>query len=157
MSPIEKITLKNQVNKIITAYKKYKNKNTTMSQYTNENITTDIAVPGTEYIGGKDAKGNKQGFGIQKMRDGSRFRGMFSNDKANGWGIYEHKDGDMYQGEYQNDRTSGYGEYSHGNGAVYYGYWNDDMQFGIGYEIWGDSSQYLGEYNNGKKEGIGRY
>ena len=53
--------------------------------------------------------------------DGSRFSGIFSNDKVNGWGIYGHKDYDIYQGEYQNDRTSDYGEYYHGNGAIYYG------------------------------------
>ena len=145
MSPIEKITIKNKVNKIINAYKKYRNKSQTLSQLTNENVTTDIGSPGIEYIGARDSKGNKQGFGIQKMRDGSRFCGIFTDDKVNGWGIYEHKDGDVYRGEYENDRTSGYGEYSHGNGAIYYGFWVDDMQFGIGYEIWSDSSKYSGE------------
>ena len=64
-----------------------------------------------EYIGAKDSRGLKQGFGIQKMRDGSRFRGIFTNDRVTGWGIYEHRDGDVYQGQYENDRTSGYGEY----------------------------------------------
>ncbi len=63
--------------------------------------------------------------------DGSRFCGIFSNDKVNGWGIYGHKDYDIYQGEYQNDRTSDYGEYYHGNGAIYYGYWVDGIQFGM--------------------------
>ena len=159
MNTIEKITAKNQVNKIITAYRRYKkrNNNQTISQYTNENMTTDMGSPEKEYIGVRDSRGYKQGFGIQKMKDGSVFRGIFTNDKVNGWGIYEHKDGDIYKGEYENDRTSGYGEYSHGNGAVYYGYWIDDMQFGIGYELWSDSSKYSGEYNNGKKDGIGTY
>ena len=109
MTPIEKITAKNQINKIIRAYRKYKRSyNQTYSQNTNENITTDIGQSGIEYIGSHDSKGNKKGFGIQKMRDGSRFSGIFSNDKANGWGIYEHKDGDIYRGQYKNDRTSGY-------------------------------------------------
>ena len=157
MSEIEKITMKNKINKIENAYLKYKNKTSTTSQYTNENKTTDIDLPGIEFIGQKDNKGNKIGFGIQKMRDGSKFRGVYINDKVNGWGIYEHKDGDIYRGEYQNDRTCGYGEYSHANGAVYYGYWNNDMQYGIGFEIWEDSSQYSGEYDKGKKEGIGTY
>ena len=160
MSEIDKIRIRNNLNKIIMAYKKYKKKKgyqTTASQYTNDNITTDMGSPGIEYIGTKNSKGNKQGFGIQKMRDGSKFRGIFNDDKANGWGIYEHKDGDIYKGEYENDRTNGYGEYTHGNGAIYYGYWTNDMQFGIGYEVWTDSSKYTGEYNKGKKEGIGTY
>ena len=104
------------------------------------------------YFGEKDNKGNKIGFGIQIFEDGSTFKGIFSNDKANGWAIYEQKDGDIFKGEYEEDRTSGYGEYSNGNGAIYYGYWIDDLQFGIGYEIWKNSSKYYGEYNNGKKK-----
>ena len=147
----------NNSNPIIQKGTLSKNNNQTNSQYTNENITTDIGQPGIEFIGSHDSRGHKQGFGIQKMKDGSRFRGIFTNDKVNGWGIYEHKDGDIYRGEYENDRTSGYGEYSHGNGAIYYGYWIDDLQFGIGYEIWNDSSKYTGEYNDGKKDGIGTY
>ena len=43
------------------------------------------------------------------MRKGSRFRGIFTNDKVTGWGIYEHGDGDIYKGEYENDHTYGYG------------------------------------------------
>ena len=58
MSPMEKITLKNQANN-----KKYKNKNTTKSQYTKQNITAYIDSIRMEYIGGKNLKGNKQGFG----------------------------------------------------------------------------------------------
>ena len=104
--------------------------NQTLSHYTNDNNPTEVGTEKIEYIGVKDSRGLKQGFGIQKMQNGSRFRGIFTNDRVTGWGIYEHRDGDVYQGEYENDRTCGYGEYSHGNGAVYYGYWNDDLQFG---------------------------
>ena len=154
-SLIHQITLKNQVNKIINAYRNYKKK--IMTKYINENNILNIESVGKEYLDYRDSLGKKQGFGIQKMKDGSRFCGIFSNDKVNGWGIYKHKNGDIYRGQYVNDKTNGYGEYSHSNGAIYYGYWINDMQFGVGYEIWNDSSQYSGEYNNGKKEGIGTY
>ena len=60
-----------------------------------------------EYIGNRDSRGRKQGFGIQKMKNGARFRGIFTDDKVTGWGIYEHRDGDIYQGEYVNDKTKG--------------------------------------------------
>ena len=158
-SLIHELTLKNQVNKIINAYRNYKKK--IMTQYINEYNIRNVESEGIKYLGYLNSLGKKQGFGIQKMKDGSRFYGIFTNDKANGWGIYEHKDGDIYKGEYQNDKTYGYGEYSHKNGAIYYGYWINDIQFGIGYERWNDSSQYSGEYsgeyNNGKKDGIGTY
>jgi len=84
MNTIEKITAKNQVNKIITAYRRYKkrNNNQTISQYTNDNMTTEMGSPEKEYIGVRDSRGYKQGFGIQKMKDGSVFRGIFINDKV---------------------------------------------------------------------------
>ena len=69
--------MKNKINKIENAYLKYKSKNATISQYTNENITTDFGSPGKEFIGERDNKGNKNGFGIQKMKDGSKFRGIY--------------------------------------------------------------------------------
>ena len=160
---IKNILLKNQALKIQSAFRNYKKRsgysnynNQSISHYTNDNANTESGTNKIEYIGARDSRGLKQGFGIQKMQNG-KFRGIFTNDKVTGWGIYEHKDGDVYRGEYENDRTCGFGEYSHGNGAVYYGYWNDDVQFGIGYEEWSDSSQYSGEYNNGKKDGIGTY
>ena len=129
------------------------NDNTTSIDFARENQNED----GFVYIGQRDSNGNKSGFGIHQLPDGSIFKGIFSNNQANGWGIYMHNDGEVFKGEYESDRTSGYGEYSNQNGANYIGYWIDDMQFGIGYEIWGDSSQYSGEYNNGKKDGIGTY
>ena len=155
LSKIYNITLKNQANKIIRAYKNYKIKSRqTASQYTNDINLTDILQNTSDYMGNQ---GKKSGFRIQNNPDGSVIRGYFLNDKVNGWAIFEHKDGSVFKGEYENNRTCGYGEYTSRNKAIYYGNWMGDMQFGIGYEIWNDSSQYNGEYNNGKKEGIGTY
>ena len=151
---LQKITLKNQVNRIIKAYRLYRQKHPkTISQYNQSYIVTDYSQNRFDYKGNRDSKGNKYGFGIQKMPDGSQFSGMFSNNKFNGWGIYNYKDGDIFKGEFEEDRTSGYGEFTKGNGAMYFGYWVDDMQFGIGYEIWSNSAKYTGEYNNGKSNG----
>ena len=69
LSQIQKITLKNQINKIINAYKKYKikssAKNSFQYQITNEILTTDISPSNIkkkiEYIGGRDDKGSKSG------------------------------------------------------------------------------------------------
>ena len=163
IADIVKITRKNQAIKIQTAYRDYKkrfkpnNTNQTLSHYTNENYLTETGTKKIEYLGKSNSNNIKQGFCIQKKKDGTKFKGIFIDDRVTGWGIYEHKNGDIYRGEYANDRIYGYGEYSHKNGGVYYGYWIDDIQFGIGYEIWEDSSQYSGEYFNGKKDGIGIY
>ena len=93
-----------------------------MSNYNQSdiNVITDN-YQNKDYKGNYDSKGNKSGFGIQKMPDGSQFFGFFANNKANGWGIYQHKDGEIFKGEYEDERTSGYGEYKNINGTTYIG------------------------------------
>ena len=163
ITEIKNITLKNQAIKIQSAFRDFKKRvntttnNQTLSRYTNDFNFTETGTTKMEFLGKRDSHGLKQGFGIQKMREGSRIKGIFLDDRLNSWGIFEYRDGDIYRGEFDNNRICGYGEYSHENGAVYYGYWIDDMQFGIGYEIWGDTSQYSGEYNDGRNEGIGTF
>ncbi len=107
-----------------------------------------------EYVGHR-LNGMKEGFGIQKWKDGAVYKGHFHENRANGIGHFKHSDGDDYKGEFINDRACGYGIYRHSNGATYEGYWLDDCQNGIGEEFWMDDSQYRGNYVKGKKQGIG--
>ena len=51
-----------------------------------------------ENIGVHDCIGLKQGFGIEKFKDNSKFKGIFKDNKVTGWGIYEHRDRDVYKG-----------------------------------------------------------
>lgn len=107
-----------------------------------------------EYKGGR-LNGEKDGFGVQKWKDGAVYLGLFKSNRANGLGIFKHSDGDEYKGEFINDRACGYGLYRHSNGATYEGYWLDDCQNGIGQEKWSDNSEYEGYYVKGKKQGLG--
>ena len=109
-----------------------------------------------EYVGQKNDDGTKQGFGLQKWKDGALYKGYFNQNKANGYGVFRHHDGDLFKGEFQKDRACGYGIYVHANGALYQGSWMDDCQNGIGEESWNDESHYKGEYYRGKKQGIGK-
>jgi len=43
--------------------------------------------------------GKKTGFGIKTWKDGARYIGTFTEDKANGIGGFEHSDGDYYTGK----------------------------------------------------------
>lgn len=107
-----------------------------------------------EYFGER-TNGEKEGFGIQKWKDGAIYIGQFQANRAFGLGVFKHSDGDEYKGEFVNDRACGYGEYKHSNGAMYEGYWLGDAQDVIGEEKWSDGSQYVGNYVRGKKQGIG--
>ena len=53
--------------------------------------------------------GKKNGFGIQKWKDGSKYKGNYVKDQAKGWGIFYHADGDVYKGEFAKDKIDGYG------------------------------------------------
>jgi hypothetical protein len=92
-----------------------------------------------------DKSNIKQGFGVQIWKDGAKFIGYFSNNKANGLGRFKHIDGDDYAGKFPrylifnifigdflNDRANGFGLYKHSNGANYNGYWLEDAQDGYG-------------------------
>ena len=123
------------------------NKNTERSsKRSNGQSKSFTGIQSLSFIGKKDKFGNKNGFGIQKWKDGNIYEGNFINNKAEGWGIFYYSDGDMYKGSFENDITKGYGEYYHNKEVIYYGYWLDDVQVGIGYEIWAESSQYFGNY-----------
>ena len=187
---LEKIIMKNKVNKIIKIYRNF-HKRREFSTKTSTRNNTD-RIQGNNYIinllnsnnniinsnndrtmkihniiqknnnsctflGTKDELGRKNGFGIQKWDDNSKFSCIFETDQVKGWGIFIHGDGDIYKGEYLNNITNGYGEYYRQNIAIYKGYWLNDSQYGIGSETWNDQSEYYGEYNAGKKEGIGTY
>ena len=168
---LEKIILKNKINKIIKVYRNYqkkrelstipstrnntdrlqgneslknlikenKNDSINSSNINNDNIKSHSVFQKNNnsgmYIGNKDSLGKKNGFGIQKWEDGSKFSCIFDHEKVNGWGIFIHNNGDIYKGEYLNDRTNGYGEYYRQNLAIYKGYWLNDSQYGIGNEI----------------------
>ena len=66
---------------------------------------------------------SRDGYGTQLWPDGSRYEGMWRNDKANGQGKLVHADGDIYEGQWVNDKAEGTGTYSHANGAYYEGQW----------------------------------
>ena len=65
----------------------------TQAQYPNQNQTQ-----GFSFIGNRDMDGKKNGFGIQKWKDGSKYKGNYVRDQAKGWGIFYHADGDVYKG-----------------------------------------------------------
>ena len=56
------------------------------------------------YFDGHFVKGNRHGFGIHAMPDGSRYEGNFVNDLKNGYGECFNKAGRLvYKGNWLND------------------------------------------------------
>ena len=57
------------------------------------------------FIGNKDKSGKKIGFGIQKWKGGSTYKGYFNNNKQEGWGIFYNSEGDIHKGFFENGIT----------------------------------------------------
>ena len=99
----------------------------------------------------------KDGFGIQKWFDGSKFVGYFKDSKSNGLGRFVDDENNYLFGNFIDDQIEGFGIYHNKNGTSYMGEWSNDLQDGIGIENWKDGSFYSGEFSEGKKNGLGHY
>ena len=80
-----------------------------------------------QYTGYIDQTGKRKGLGTKVFRNGDRYEGEWSNDKANGKGRYEHQDGDVYEGFWKDDMAHGQGLYTSANGSSYFGDWENDL------------------------------
>lgn len=101
--------------------------------------------------------GKKDGFGILRWLDGSKYVGMFFDNQASGLGKQIHQNGEFYFGEWKIGRAEGLGYYFNSAGSKYEGEWKNDKQNGFGSEKWSESSNvaYQGTFLNGLKHGIG--
>ena len=66
---------------------------------------------GTTYAGEKNAKGEKEGFGIANYANGSLYFGLWKAGKAHGKGWFFHDDGDVYKGDWAEGQQNGEGVY----------------------------------------------
>jgi len=121
----------------------------------------------------------KDGEGIERYPDGSRYVGNFSKSKKNGFGtLYREKFG-TYRGNWENDVPNGEGEIEYYNGDKYIGIFVDGKKQGKGKYIiketgvyigdflnnslngegklfYNDDSSYIGEFKNNKRHGLGK-
>ena len=91
----------------------------------------------------------KDGFGIQKWSDGSKFVGYFKDRQSNGLGLFVDDENNYLIGNFKDDQIEGFGIYSNNDGTNYNGQWSNDLQDGIGIEHWKDNSYYSGEFSEG--------
>ncbi len=112
-----------------------------------------------DYIGNRDSKGKKKGFGMIIWRDGSIIKSNFKNSKINGYGIFKDSqiNNGIFYGFYKDNIPNGYGYYIKENLKLEGDNWEKNNLNGIGYEIWDDKTFYKGEFLNNKKHGIGIY
>jgi hypothetical protein len=73
----------------------------------------------------------KNGFFIQKWKEGQICKGYYLNNKMNGWGILDNLKINI-EGYFINDLLEGYGEtFNKEENVTYKGYWNKGLLEGI--------------------------
>ena len=111
---------------------------------------------GEKYSGYFSPDWEKEVFGIQINKDGSKYVGMFKNGMYDGRGrLILHK-GDYYEGDFKENKANGFGKYVNNKGEIYIGNWINDKQDGEGELILKDGSRYSGQFKNGMKNGKGK-
>ena len=96
----------------------------------------------------------QEGCGIETWKDGSMYKGEYSDGKKTGVGTYSWSDGTWYEGMWENNTFNGYGIFYFLNGRYYLGEWKDKKKNGFGEFIWPEK-KYVGFYSNDKKNGLG--
>jgi hypothetical protein len=87
----------------------------------------------------------RDGLGVQLWPDGSKYEGMWFNNRCHGKGGMTHANGDVYQGDWRDDTANGIGTFVDTQGAKYTGEWMNDLQHGNGEESWNNgSTRYIG-------------
>ena len=100
----------------------------------------------------------KDGMGIMRWQDGSRYLGQFSDDKMEGKGRMTQANGSVYQGQWSQGMANGIGTFIDSEGSTYDGEWKNDLQHGFGCETWSQGKiKFEGNYVQGKKNGRGKY
>lgn len=112
-----------------------------------------------EYVGERNAQGERDGFGQALLPNGDRYRGSYKANRRDGYGLYLFAQA-RYDGEYVEGVRDGRGLCCYPDASVYAGEWRRQKRHGFGsYEYSGGNSneRYEGFWRDGVKEGDGVY
>ncbi len=82
------------------------------------------------YIGEKNEKGERHGYGDAVFITGDTFSGIFENGRMKN-GTYIWKSGDIYVGEMQMGKRNGSGKKTYINGEIIEGFWYNGEKHGL--------------------------
>lgn len=96
------------------------------------------------------------GQGVERLPDGSVFKGYFQSGDRQGDGLLLWVSGDSYQGQFNQNDMHGEGTYRWSDGRVYAGEWQKNRLGPRGLVKWADGRTYEGEFLHEKKHGWGK-
>jgi hypothetical protein len=107
---------------------------------------------GKVYTGFRNKKGQKEGFGVMRSKDGSIYNGQWKQDRRDGHGTLFFEGG-VFEGQWLRGGAHGEGKVRFKNGDTFEGLYADNKKFGPGLYRWKDGSEETGEYVDGHKHG----
>ena len=106
---------------------------------------------------GEYSEGKKNGIGVYSWSDGTKYEGMWKNNTFNGLGIFYFSDNKYYFGEWKNKKKEGFGEFIYKE-KKFIGFYCNDKRNGLGILVWknGQKAQ-IGFWKEGKQFGLGKF
>ena len=96
----------------------------------------------------------KDGFGEEKYKDGSIYKGQFKQNMKNGNGKLILAGGGRYEGIFKDDKICGKGKFKFNQKKYYIGDWNNNEISGYGI-IFEENIKHIGYYEHNLKQGLG--
>jgi len=129
------------------------------SVYGESTCTSDlklIKVPGGEYIGQLNSRGQKHGNGKMRYDNGNEYDGQWKNNKRDGKGTTRYASGNVYIGMWSKGKRHGFGVFHiEKSGDIYRGNWSGGIKSGPGVYEYADGELDVSFYSNDIRVGDG--
>jgi len=126
---------------------------------TDENTMSEpklVKVPGGEYYGQLNERGQKHGDGKMKYDNGNEYDGQWKNNKRDGKGTTKYASGNTYTGSWRSGKRHGFGVFHiKKTGDVYRGNWAEGLKSGPGVYEYDDGELDVSFYKKDVRVGEG--
>lgn len=115
-----------------------------------------IKVPGGEYIGQLNSRGQKHGNGKMRYDNGNEYEGEWKNNKRDGKGTTRYASENVYIGMWKGGKRHGFGVFHISkSGDIYRGNWSGGIKSGPGVYEYADGELDVSFYSNDIRVGDG--
>ncbi len=115
-----------------------------------------IKVPGGEYYGQLNRRGQKHGDGRMKYDNGNEYEGQWIDNKRDGKGKTKYASGNVYTGSWKTGKRHGFGVFIiKKTGDIYRGNWANGLKSGPGVYEYDDGELDVSSYQEDVRVGEG--
>lgn len=115
-----------------------------------------IKVPGGEYVGQLNSRGQKHGNGKMRYDNGNEYEGQWKNNKRDGKGTTRYASENVYIGMWKGGKRHGFGVFHISkSGDIFRGNWSGGIKSGPGVYEYADGELDVSFYSNDIRVGDG--